>query len=101
SQADAEKFSKFAGVNGVDAKYLIDTVRQELPEITIEQQKQLFNQEWNKLFQDVQRISGKVDTIQKYGSDVNWTKLNPVIRDLVVDLRYRGDYTSSSREFLQ
>jgi Ca2+-binding RTX toxin-like protein len=101
SQADAEKFSKFAGVNGVDAKNLIDTARQELPEVTTEQQKQLFNQEWNKLYQDVQRVSGKADTIQKYGSDVNWTKLNPVIRDLVVDLRYRGDYTSSSREFLQ
>ena len=101
SQADAEKFSKFAGVTGVDAINLIDSARQELPEITTEQQKQLFNQEWNKLYQDVQRISGKADTIQKYGSDVNWTTLNPVIRDLVVDLRYRGDYTSSSREFLQ
>ena len=101
SQADAEKFSKFAGVTGVDALNLIDSARQELPEITTEQQKQLFNQEWYKLYHDVQRISGKADTIQKYGSDVNWTKLNPVIRDLVVDLRYRGDYTSSSREFLQ
>ena len=35
----------------------------------------------------------KTDEVEKY--------LDPTIRDLVIDLRYRGDYTAKTREFVQ
>lgn len=35
-----------------------------------------------------------------YGT-VQWDSLNPIIKDVLVDLIYRGDYTDQSRRFLQ
>ncbi|NCT64171.1 MAG: hypothetical protein GPJ03_14535, partial [Microcystis aeruginosa G13-01] len=100
SQEDAKKFAIYAGLTGSDAEIKKEDARKNLPEITPEQQNKLFKNEWNKLYQDVQRISDKPDTINKYGQ-VNWDTLDPAIRDVVVDLRYRGDYTTANREFLQ
>jgi hypothetical protein len=38
--------------------------------------------------------------VKQYGP-VEWDKLNPTIRDLVIDLRYRGDYSAKTREYVQ
>ena len=46
------------------------------------------------------RISSKADVVHKYGR-TNWDTLNPLIKDVLVDLRYRGDYTGSTREVVQ
>jgi hypothetical protein len=37
---------------------------------------------------------------KEYGA-VDWDKLRPAVRELVIDLRYRGDYTRKTREFVQ
>ena len=49
---------------------------------------------------DVKRISNDVFTAKKYGK-VNWEKLDHRILDVLVDLRYRGDYKKDKMEFLQ
>ncbi len=37
---------------------------------------------------------------KKYGK-TDWARLNSAIRDTVVDLRYRGDYTPKTRQMIQ
>ena len=38
--------------------------------------------------------------MEKYGT-TEWDALSQVIRDIIVDLRYRGDYTGSTRQKVQ
>jgi len=49
---------------------------------------------------EVIRVSGKVDNKDKYG-ELNWHSIRKVIKDLIIDLRYRGDYDARSRALLQ
>lgn len=73
-----------------------------LPSITLEQQNKLFHQNYKNLEADAKRIasSHKSECTKKYGQ-ANWEKLSQEVKDFVVDLRYRGDYTVESRQFLQ
>ncbi len=50
---------------------------------------------------DAKRIASapNSDCVKKYGQ-TNWEKLSPEVKEFVVDLRYRGDYTKESRVFL-
>lgn len=103
-----------AGITGTQASILIggigktgktagDYVTQKkktFGSITHDQQKKLFDIAYGQLSADVERISKKDDVVEKYG-EVDFKKLNPAIRDIVVDLRYRGDYHKSSREWIQ
>ena len=45
-------------------------------------------------------ICGKADVVAKYGA-LTWDALDLAIRDVLVDLRYRGDYTGATREKVQ
>ena len=38
--------------------------------------------------------------VEKYGA-TDWDGLDPIVRDVVVDLRYRGDYTPATRNKVQ
>jgi hypothetical protein len=38
--------------------------------------------------------------VREYGP-VDWDRLHPAIKDLVIDLRYRGDYTDRTRKVVQ
>lgn len=49
---------------------------------------------------DVKRICTKSDVVEKYGP-CDWDKLNTAIVEILVDLRFRGDYNPTSRTFLQ
>ena len=49
---------------------------------------------------DVQRICDKSDCVKIYGQ-VDWAELNDVIKAVIIDFRYRGDYTPSSRKLIQ
>lgn len=49
---------------------------------------------------EITRLSNGIDTIRAYGK-VDLNKLDKRIVDVLVDLRYRGDYTPASRKFLQ
>jgi hypothetical protein len=49
---------------------------------------------------DVRRICEKRDVIEAYGA-TDWDALHPKIKNMLVDLRYRGDYTPNIRSLLQ
>lgn len=99
-KSKAEAFSKGAGLHGDAAKTFVVNNRDKLGEITPAQQKKLFEMVYSELEQDVIRICSKEDVVKKYGK-TDWAALDKKIKDVVVDLRYRGDYTPAVREFLQ
>jgi hypothetical protein len=39
--------------------------------------------------------------VEKDYGKTDWARLNSAIKDVVVDLRYRGDYTSTTRQKIQ
>ncbi len=92
--------SKAAGKKGNQAELFIidkDLLDFEISAIT---QLKLFNIIYKELEDDVKRICRKSDTVLEYGK-VDWDNLNKAIKTVLVDLRYRGDYTSSSRIKIQ
>lgn len=108
SDGDANKFAPAAGKQGKDAKAWLDENGKTLPEITQEQQKKLFYIAYDRLAGDVARISTQYaktvserDGGKREDFEINWDTLHPAIRDILVDLRYRGDYTPTTRKFVQ
>jgi hypothetical protein len=100
SSAKARMFALTNGRKGKQAKDLIKETRLDSLEITPREQKALFLLTYRELEGDVMRICRKVDVVEKYGA-LEWDGLDPVIRDVLVDLRYRGDYTGATREKVQ
>lgn len=112
SAEDAKAYAGATGLTGDSAKtWLAD---HNLPQITPDQQKALFNISYQELSADVDRISNnyaktKFAEAQKNGDTnakledfrVNWDKIPPAMRDLAVDLRFRGDYTAETRKIIQ
>ena len=89
-----------ANLSGPTAiQFIVDNSLENF-EISIETQENLFNISYEELSADVQRICDKPDCVNIYG-EVNWNELNPAIKDVMVDLRYRGDYTPQSRKLIQ
>ena len=80
-------------------QFIVDQSLEEF-EISIETQEKLFNIRYNEISADVQRSCNKPDCIKAYG-EVNWNNLNAAIKEVIVDLRYRGDYTPASRKLIQ
>jgi hypothetical protein len=72
----------------------------DLPEITPVQQKALFLITYDEIADSARRICTSDAVTKEYGA-VDWDKLRPAVRELVIDLRYRGDYTRKTREFVQ
>jgi hypothetical protein len=68
-------------------------------EITPKQQYYLFEACWMEAYNDVMRITNDPDVITEYGK-LRYP-VNPLCLDIVVDLRYRGDYTPRSRRLIQ
>src|SRR5699024_9886296 len=68
--------------------------------ITRKQQYLLFEPVYEFMKNDVIRISSKFKNIKDYG-ELSWEQTNPLIKDIVVDLKYRGDYGPSAREIIQ
>jgi hypothetical protein len=69
-------------------------------EISLEGQFALFEIVYKEIAADARRLATKSDVTERYG-ETNWPKLHKTIRDVLVDLRFRGDYTPSCRRFLQ
>lgn len=69
-------------------------------EITPAMQHTLFEIVYDEMDQDVRRICAKQDVVTAYGA-VDWSRLDSRIRDVLVDLRFRGDYTGKTRRFIQ
>ncbi|GAB6388944.1 pesticin C-terminus-like muramidase [Stutzerimonas marianensis] len=76
------------------------TARIRSTHITRKQQHDLFVFVYEFMEKDVRRICEKRDVIEAYGA-TDWDALHPKIKDMLVDLRYRGDYTPDIRALLQ
>jgi hypothetical protein len=100
SLEDAKTLSAAAGLSGADAKKYIADHKLENFEISELAQKTLFASTYKAEAGEAKRIAQKSDVTTKYGA-CDWDKLDPAIQDIVVDLKYRGDYTGTSRAFLQ
>ena len=98
--ADAAKIAKAAGLAGDAAKKFI--ADQQLASFEIEKPAQvaLFLTTYADEKAVVDRISAKPDTVAAYGA-CDWAKIDQAVIDLLVDLKYRGDYTPDSRVLVQ
>jgi LysM repeat protein len=99
-EEDAKSLARLRGFTGHAAESEIARLGLDDFEINPRQQKLLFLIAYDELAGDVKRICRKHDVEVKYGV-TDWQALHPRIRDIVVDLRYRGDYTGATRERVQ
>lgn len=95
SSADRAAFKKVAGLKGETARQKFEDTKDQFPEISWEQQQKLFEVTYAEASGEVLRISSKEDVVDAYGQ-VDWQNLHPGIRDIFVDLLFRGDYTGMS-----
>ncbi|MFC3152960.1 hypothetical protein ACFOEK_18110 [Litoribrevibacter euphylliae] len=96
----AVKVSKGARKSGQDAFNFI--IKEDLLdwEISAPAQLKLFEIVYKEQETEVKRICNLKAVIKEYGT-VDWDKLDQKIKDVLVDLKYRGDYKPSTRKFLQ
>ena len=69
-------------------------------QITPEQQWRLFNAVYAWMVSDVARINRKPSVKKRYGF-TPWRALGRMIKEVIVDLRYRGDNSPLTRSFFQ
>lgn len=69
-------------------------------QVTPEQQLKLFKISYEAESKEVKRICGKKDVVNLYGK-TEWDTLNSYIKDLTIDLKFRGDYTPRARKIIQ
>jgi hypothetical protein len=96
--ASAKALSSAATLRGENAKKFIKDNRLESFEITELAQKKLFDITYVAEEQVARGVCERASS--KYGK-CDWDKLHPAIQELIVDLKYRGDYTPTSREVIQ
>jgi hypothetical protein len=100
-EADARELSQGAGLRGVDAKRYVSANLSSAPIMSPQVQKSLFEDVVTPIvIADIQRILRSASTVSHYGA-VSWGSLSPGAKELLFDLRFRGDYTPHTRERLQ
>lgn len=99
-ESQSSLLSQGAGLKGEPAGDWVTKNKAKFGEISHDQQKVLFEVVYGEMKQSVVNISEKKAAKDKYG-DVDFEKLHPAIMEMLVDLRYRGDYTPKSREWIQ
>ncbi|AOT08498.1 hypothetical protein [Pseudoalteromonas luteoviolacea] len=97
---DAEVLAKASGLYGSQAQQFIKKHGLEGFEVSPKEQVILFEQTYEVMSKDVKRICDKADCVEVYGP-VDWENLHPKIKDILIDLRYRGDYTPATRRRIQ
>ena len=98
--AMAALLSQAAGRSGPGAEEFIAENDLEDFEISVLQQIALFDIVYGEIEADARRLATKSDVTRVYGA-TDWAALDPAIRDMLIDLRFRGDYTPGCRRFLQ
>lgn len=98
--ADAKTISAAAGLQGAAAKAFVAKNGLSGFSISEETQVKLFEISYREEEAVVKRISAKPDCVKAFGA-VDWDKAHPAIRDIFVDLKFRGDYTPGSRKLVQ
>ena len=97
-----------AGKRKNDAKIYLENSETSKRQSNISRKQQyiLFGYTYKFIEMDVERISKKKSVIDQYASPSSdggelWEGIDRKIKDLMVDLRYRGDYTPKTREKIQ
>lgn len=96
---DAKAIAGAAGKSGKDAKQYIKDNKLETFCLQPDQQVKLFDITYKDIEKDAKRVYTKNNS-----SDPEmpaWDDLNDKTRELITDLRYRGDYTKSSNLILK
>lgn len=95
-----ETLKKSVGLFGATARqFIIDNDLLDF-ELTLDAQKKLFKISYDYEAKEVKRICEKSGTKSVYGN-TDWVKLDSRIKDITIDLKFRGDYTPNARKFLQ
>jgi hypothetical protein len=95
----AQQLSAGAGKTGQVARAETNTLRDSGIEISPEAQRNLFDTTYQANLNDVNRILNKPDVQSTYGN-INPSTLPQGVQEFLTDLRYRGDFTSASRQSL-
>lgn len=89
-----------AGISGgVASQFIIDNDLLDF-QITPEEQRKLFKISYDAESSKVKRICDKKDVVLTYGK-TDWLTLNTIIKDIAIDLKFRGDYTGEARKNIQ
>lgn len=100
SNAQADTLAKAAGLCGeVATQFIIDNDLLDF-QVSPQQQKALFKITYENEAHEVQRICEKADVVKLYGK-TSWAELHAAIKDVTIDLKFRGDYTGTSRKLIQ
>ncbi|SEQ09898.1 toxin homologue of phage lysozyme [Rosenbergiella nectarea] len=103
----AEFIAEGAKLKGCLANNFVANQRNAINEITERQQLNLLIINYNESRKDVERICKSIFTIQKYHSKPNtspaeaWGNIPDKIKEVLVDLRFRGDYSKRTRKYIQ
>jgi len=97
------------GLSASNARARFNSASEEIltSYITRKQQYDLFSLVYKRLEDDVKRISQKPETLRAYHPipqitpEQAWSDIPEKINEVLVDLRYRGDYTTNARSLLQ
>ena len=86
----AALISQAAGMSGARAEEFVAENDLEDFEISPEAQLVLFDVVYGELAADTKRLATKADVTRAYGA-TDWDALNLIIKDVLIDLRFRGD----------
>lgn len=103
----AEAIASGARLKGCSAYNFVLKNRDRIEEITEQQQLNLFLDTYKKMKKDAERICKDKFTIEKYHPDpktspeLAWDNIPQKIKEVLIDLRYRGDYSLVTRSYIQ
>jgi len=94
------QLSSATGLAGQQAKEFISEHKLESFELSPQQQVKLFEISYQKEQLETKRLCTKPDVERAYGR-CDWSNLNKGIKEVLVDMKFRGDYTPIVRKKIQ
>lgn len=86
----AEKLALGAGLKGRQADDFVRKNKDNIGEITESEQKQLFENIYKEYSDLAESFYNKAKNNRKLVNAISWGKLNPVLKDVFIDMRYQG-----------
>ena len=96
----AYHFSHASGLRGRCAKQWLENSEYSQFEMSPEQQNKLFSISYAEMEESARKLYEKPDCCKEYGWILTWDNLLQPIRDIIIDLRFRGDWTPKTRKWL-
>lgn len=102
SGANKSKISSPTAEEFLESEVIYHGVKKPYGELEIDQSARdgLFDIVYKAYNDDVARICDKDDVVNQYG-ETDWPSLHPAIKAILIDLRFRGDYTPALRLYVQ